>query len=130
MSAAEELARIYSRIPDAHCRGLCQRACRAVVMGPAEAQAMRAAGVEPTGGTLHEYERSSPVTQQCPALDSGGACTVYEVRPAICRLYASTPEMPCPFGCQPDRGVLRTKTGRRLLHAALSVQPDTIAEGE
>jgi len=36
----------------------------------------------------------------CPHLGPQG-CTVYAERPLICRLFGTTPHMPCPEGCRP-----------------------------
>lgn len=35
---------------------------------------------------------------RCPAFD-GARCTVYPVRPMICRLFARVADLPCPHGC-------------------------------
>lgn len=37
----------------------------------------------------------------CPHLGPEG-CTVYEERPLICRLFGTTPSLPCPRGAKPD----------------------------
>jgi Fe-S-cluster containining protein len=34
---------------------------------------------------------------------SEGKCSVYDQRPAICRLFGSTEKLMCPHGCVPDR---------------------------
>jgi Fe-S-cluster containining protein len=39
----------------------------------------------------------------CPMLSPTGKCTVYSVRPYICRLWGTTRELRCPEGCEPDR---------------------------
>jgi Fe-S-cluster containining protein len=36
-------------------------------------------------------------------LSPTGKCTVYSVRPYICRLWGATKELACPQGCQPER---------------------------
>lgn len=38
----------------------------------------------------------------CPLLENE-RCSVYEVRPMICRLWGLVESMPCPWGCKPDR---------------------------
>jgi len=37
----------------------------------------------------------------CPHLDTKG-CSVYLERPLICRLFGTTPRLPCPHGRRPD----------------------------
>ena len=41
----------------------------------------------------------------CPLLSANGRCTVYQVRPLICRLWGTTRALACPQGCQPERWV-------------------------
>lgn len=38
----------------------------------------------------------------CPHLGAQG-CTVYDQRPLICRLFGTTPSLPCPRGAKPER---------------------------
>ena len=38
----------------------------------------------------------------CPYLDKNG-CEVYEDRPLICRLFGTTPTLPCPHGLKPEQ---------------------------
>jgi len=38
----------------------------------------------------------------CPHLGDKG-CTVYAERPLICRLFGTTPRLPCPNGNRPDK---------------------------
>lgn len=37
----------------------------------------------------------------CPHLGENG-CTVYGERPLICRLFGTTPRLPCPNGARPE----------------------------
>lgn len=32
-----------------------------------------------------------------------GRCSIYANRPLICRLFGVAKELPCPFGCKPER---------------------------
>lgn len=43
--------------------------------------------------------------QCCPLLEHD-RCTVYRLRPVICRLWGAAESMPCPHGCVPDSGQL------------------------
>jgi len=38
---------------------------------------------------------------RCPHLGANG-CEAYEERPLICRLFGTTPRLPCPNGNRPD----------------------------
>lgn len=43
------------------------------------------------------------VQSPCPALDFIGRCSVYEIRPLICRLWGVVETMKCHYGCEPER---------------------------
>lgn len=47
--------------------------------------------------------RLAPGQMTCPMLSPTGKCTVYTVRPFICRLWGATPTLQCPHGCKPER---------------------------
>jgi len=51
----------------------------------------------------------------CPLLKKG-KCTVYVVRPLICRLWACVENMPCFQGCRPERYLTITEADA-LMHA-------------
>jgi hypothetical protein len=54
----------------------------------------------------------------CPALRNG-RCSVYEVRPMVCRLWGAVEGMKWPFGCAPVLGYLSDATGHRLLRQVM-----------
>ena len=93
------LQKIYDRIPDCHCKGLCQGAC-----GPVPFSAIERAKVE----HLAEWEEwkglgSVPKSDglTCAFLKDN-KCSIYENRPLICRLYGSVKEtLQCDHGCRP-----------------------------
>lgn len=95
MKEPERIARldaIYAELPKIECQRKCQLACG------------------PLGMTRVEFRRltgsSAPVEcgpdMVCPFLVDG-ACSRYQRRPLLCRLFGLTPKMPCPHGCQPER---------------------------
>lgn len=86
----EALDALYAQIPDAGCKGLCQEFCGPVVMSSEEWQRIK----ERAGNVR-------AVSLQCPLLSPEGKCTVYEVRPMICRLWGSVESLRCPHGCKP-----------------------------
>ena len=47
-------------------------------------------------GRKQQYARE--ILDMCPYLDTNKRCTIYEVRPAICRLYGVVQAMQCPHG--------------------------------
>lgn len=80
---------LYAEVPEFECRGLCQESCGAISMTAAERRR-----VEQHTGRKHEP--SSP----CQHLGPMGQCTIYDVRPLVCRLWGLSPMMRCPHGCR------------------------------
>ncbi len=90
----QQLDAIYSRLPKLQCKGLCQQCCGPIAMTKLEyARLSQRVGAPPKSRADH----------RCPMLGKDGRCRVYEIRPAICRLYGLVPEMKCPHGCEPER---------------------------
>lgn len=90
--------KVYAAVPDANCKGLCHEACGVITMSEFEFDRITArTGREPAAkdGTL-----------TCPLLTEDRKCSVYDIRPLMCRLYGSTEKMPCPFGCVPSGPVV------------------------
>lgn len=92
MNRTQRTKAIYDRIPDVKCKGLCQAYCGPILMQTYEWDAIKArvGTIPPIGADL-----------KCPLLQSDGKCSVYDIRPLVCRLWGAIPEMPCPFGCEP-----------------------------
>jgi Fe-S-cluster containining protein len=91
--AARKLEAIYAELPDVPCTGQCHTSCSYIGMSEAEHRRIKCeAGVE-----IEMYQ--SP----CPALDFAGRCSIYRIRPLICRIYGATERMRCPWGCKPER---------------------------
>lgn len=93
---ATRLYEIYNALPQLECKGLCQDSCGPIQMLPAEAQ-----NITDTGLSYPSCDKSSLT---CSALENG-RCSIYQQRPLICRLWGIAEEMPCPFGCQPERRI-------------------------
>ena len=36
----------------------------------------------------------------CPYLTDKGRCSIYDLRPLICRMFGTVEGMPCPHGCK------------------------------
>lgn len=91
-----ELERVYADIPTIPaCDGRCVESCGPITMFAGEWERVkRSAGRAP---------RLAPGSLTCPLLSPAGRCTVYSVRPYICRLWGTTPQLACPFGCRPER---------------------------
>jgi Putative zinc- or iron-chelating domain len=110
--ADAELQALYDQVPDIpECDGRCQISCGPLDMSTRERQRIRAAGVRITPG--HEALARAG-TFWCEALRDG-RCSVYELRPMVCRLWGATEDMPCPYGCVPAGGHLPARVGVTLL---------------
>ena len=108
---------VYDRIPEVSCKGLCQDSCGPIAMSVEEDRRIRELGtsIPPMTASLAAIERGEDY--YCPALVDG-RCSVYDVRPTICRLWAATETMPCPHGCTPDEALTRDESHVLLRLAA------------
>jgi Fe-S-cluster containining protein len=88
---------IYSRLPRLECQGKCQGSCGPIAMSRAEwTRIIERLGYAPKGNP----------SLVCPMLcKASGKCSVYDIRPLICRLWGMVKAMPCPWGCNPSRWV-------------------------
>lgn len=104
----QKLHQIYRRIPDAGCKGLCASSCTVLGMSVGEAEQLK----KVTG-------RMPSVTKngKCSYLEDE-RCTVYEDRPAICRLFGAvnSPQLKCGFGCVDPQKELSDPESMRILH--------------
>lgn len=94
------LRNIYKRIPNANCKGLCVESCSMIGFTKLE------------GNQMAGFSGKQPfITDNvvCGYL-SEGKCSIYEVRPAICRLFGVTEKLPCEFGCTPDKILLEVQS--------------------
>lgn len=95
---------IYRQLPTIQCQGKCSESCGPILMSDAEEKRIvDAVGHEPDFGP----------DLKCNLLQCN-RCSVYEIRPLICRLWGLVKAMRCPFGCVPDRW-LPEEESRRLL---------------
>jgi hypothetical protein len=90
--ARRELDAMYAEMPTLDCQGKCAEACGPILMSRVEWERIEERGeVGPLGPDL-----------TCPLLD-GERCSVYDIRPTICRLWGMVESMPCLWGCKPSR---------------------------
>ncbi len=107
LSNKQRLQAIYDRIPKIECKKLCQEVCGVIPVNRLELKRMQAAtDIDLYAHAQHSDKDKSLLfdlqKETCPALVDG-MCSVYEVRPLICRLFGAVPEMRCPHGCIPER---------------------------
>lgn len=127
---AETIARLeqlYASLPALECKGRCHDSCTVIDASELERQRIRERGVElgpyTSRRTLTDLTASGR-TPRCPALGPLNTCTVYDVRPLICRAFgmvldrATGEGMMCQYGCVPDG----TIEPRELYRALLEVE--------
>lgn len=94
-SVEEKLDKLYRRIPDVTCKGLCQASCGPLgTTKPERLRILSACGRNPKA-------RESDLS--CNLLTPEGRCSAYAVRPLVCRLWGVVESMKCPHGCRPER---------------------------
>lgn len=93
--AVTQLDALYATLPRVACQRQCQESCGIIIMTRVE---------------WRRIQRQRPLKPKflpdgtCPLLKAG-ACSVYRVRPLICRLWSLSqdPRLRCPWGCEPER---------------------------
>lgn len=112
-----QIQRVWAAIPSTNCLGLCTESCGPIMASDIEEQLLAERGITILARRPEQVLAALAVTRDCPALVDG-RCSVYEVRPTICRLWGAADKMPCPHGCVPDGGHLSERTSARLLRQA------------
>ena len=94
MSSIREIfERNCSKIPEFYCKEGCGECCGVHYWSTMEWKIITAFLKE--HGRKQQYARE--ILDMCPYLDERKRCTIYEVRPAICRLYGVVQAMQCPY---------------------------------
>ncbi len=102
------IQKLYDRIPTFRCKEGCVRCCDNWIQFAPEEE-LRCGG----------FDFSEEI---CPKLKDGG-CSVYEVRPLICRLFASSEIMPCPYGYGPEKPLSEAET-KEILREYLNLRKE------
>lgn len=113
------LADVYARIPSVVCLGLCADSCGPVPVFRGELVQIRAAAgrrvrTMAPGAGVQVLEPDARL--RCSLLKAE-RCTVYEARPAICRLFGVADGLRCPHGCVPERVLSRAEVADILAAA-------------
>lgn len=102
-----ELRAIYAAVPSVACKGLCHDQCSIIPLTTAERSAIQTY----TGRRVKTLPQVAHVVMR--PTDDGACrylkrqrCTIYDVRPMICRLYGSADGLECPHGCRPVGALL------------------------
>lgn len=96
------LEALYALLPKIECQRKCQECCGPIMMTRLEAKRLPELDCDmvPLNIGMGFLSRAPTKNLVCPLLKDG-ACSVYERRPAICRLWGLTEKLRCPFGCEP-----------------------------
>lgn len=127
------LRAVWEKIPDVGCKGLCADYCGPIGASRLEVRMLERRGVRlpdvrvvverwvnVLDGGDPEGRPDDEVQLACPALVDG-RCSVYDIRPTVCRLWGATDPMPCPHGCEPNGGRLSVDDGFDLLAESLKI---------
>ena len=102
----QKLDELYKSIPvTIQCQGKCQESCGPIAMTEVEFK------------MISDASKTIPSTTEdgtCSLLKDG-KCSVYSVRPIICRLWGMSEGMVCPFGCVPTPRYLTKKEGFEII---------------
>lgn len=112
MNDAEKLAKIdvlLRRLPKFKCKEGCYDCCGPVILSRLEYERC----IQASGRTAEDVKKQMQDNlangiYACPLLDNETKkCSVYEVRPAICRLFGVVKgELLCPHGHAPEKVLL------------------------
>lgn len=104
---------LYAELPRLDCQGKCAESCGPIMMTRVEwARITKRLKCAPKATTL-----------TCPMLVND-RCSVYTIRPTLCRLWGMVESMPCPWGCVPERYLTDAEGQDFLLRAEAISEPD------
>lgn len=96
------LEKIYARIPKIQCQRKCQNACGLIGGSPAEQSLVQSLTAGMRLGSVQIF----PATKhpRCAFLTAeDGDCSIYGLRPLMCRLFGVIHDLQCRHGCIPER---------------------------
>jgi Fe-S-cluster containining protein len=113
---------LYAQLPGIDCQGLCADSCGPIPAGGMEQERIqRTAGRAVSAAPVRTVvDDTLEVCHECSMLVDG-RCSVYDIRPMICRLWGLTEDMPCIYGCVPEGGLLSVEEGYAFLAEAFDV---------
>ena len=116
----DKLDKMYKQLPKINCKQLCEASCSIIPIGDLERKRIEKwLGFNPfltPEQIIEDLKSKSPCQFTCSLLKEG-KCSIYRIRPLICRLFGLTKKMQCPFGCVPDKW-MDDKVAREMLKKA------------
>jgi Fe-S-cluster containining protein len=111
-----KLEALYKRIPKVECKGLCHQSCTLIPAADIESKRAKERlhynPFQPAKDAM-EITKTGKIPS-CRALKDN-RCSIYHIRPAICRLYAAAEGLDCPFGCQPKEAKISKQEAYNLI---------------
>jgi Fe-S-cluster containining protein len=105
-----KLEKIYASLPKIECKQKCQEACSLIIITRAEKVNLTkelnhnpSIKIDKYHHALFDPAKIHEEKPTCKMLDKCGNCSIYNIRPLICRLFGIVKKMQCPFGCIPER---------------------------
>ena len=120
MNDAEKLAKIdalLDTLPKFKCKEGCYDCCGPMMLSRLEYErCIQASGRVAEDVKKEMQDNLAKGTYACPLLDKETKkCSVYAVRPAICRLFGVVRELQCPHGYGPDKASLLSDARARQI---------------
>lgn len=120
----QELRREFRKTESLHCRGLCTDSCGPIPFNDDDRRRIRAYctrnnipyhDLTINRDMLAQWAINPESVPKCPYLVDG-RCTIYPVRPVICKLWGAVEGMKCMYGCVPDDGYIPDDVAREILN--------------
>ena len=103
-----EIDQLLESVPKFECKAGCADCCGLIAVSKLELKRIVArTGIKPemlkTSFRLKQLKKTGCL--DCPLLDSQNKCSVYDIRPAICRVYGASDHvrLQCPHGLKPEK---------------------------
>lgn len=110
----KKVKKLWSKIPSIKCQRKCHATCGVIIMSEAEKKMIiDRIGHDPFIEQYIAIYSKIPGCLSCPLLKDE-KCSIYDIRPAVCRIYGAVKKMQCPHGCIPDKW-LSDEKGREIL---------------
>jgi Fe-S-cluster containining protein len=109
---------LYGLIPDMTCPSGCSDCCCVVRFSRYEVAQIST--VRKIRAVLKRFRQAT--TQKCPYLTEDNRCSIYQVRPFVCRLFgtADIERLRCPKGMQPAK-MLSAAEAESLINQFLQI---------
>lgn len=129
----KELQVIYDSVPKMICENNCRDCCGMTRWFPVEAINI----IDFLKAYDMKEKEAKSFLDYCPYLDKESKCTIYPVRPIICRLFGSTDHtkikrgikvsMICPKDCKPKK-YLTSQQSISMMNKIATMIPDNIMD--